>query len=75
MADFAFVESGSIPVYINLDYVIKIELGLDPRESTTVKFRDGRTMSLARSEGERLVQQLNLCCIPRKKEMQPRKSA
>ena len=76
MADFAFVNiSNSSPVYINLDYVVKIERGLDPREATTVKFRDGRTMVLARVEGDRLVEQLNLCCIQRKKDMQPRKTA
>ncbi len=67
MADFAYVEepSDSGPVYINLDYVTRIYTGLDPREPTEVVFRDGSTMIMSRSEGVKLLAQLNLCCRPR----------
>ncbi len=67
MADFAFIEQpiDSGPVYINLDYVTRIYTGLDPREPTEVIFRDGSTMQLTRSQGGKLLAQLNLCCKPR----------
>ncbi len=67
MADFAFIEepSGSGPVIINLDYVTRIYTGLDPKEPTEVTFRDGTNMIMSRSEGTKLIAQLNLCCRPR----------
>jgi hypothetical protein len=76
MADFAAItESGVIPVYINVDYVVRIERGVDPREPTTVRFRDRRSISLSRSEGDKLVAQLNLCCNERKKGIKRRRTA
>ncbi len=70
MADFAYLEqtSDTGPVYINLDYVTRIYTGNDPREPTEVVFRDGSTISMTRSEGGKLLAQLNLCCRPRPAE-------
>ena len=67
MADFAYIAepTDSGPVYINLDYVTRIYTGLDPREPTEVVFRDGSTMLMTRSQGSKLLAQLNLCCRPR----------
>ncbi len=66
MADFAStVYDNVIPTWINLDYVVRIDRGLDPKEPTTVRFINGETISMKRSEGDKLVAQLNLCCNPR----------
>ena len=67
MADFAIIhEQDILPVWINLDYVVRIDRGLDPHEPTSVHLRDGKTIVLSRAEGDKLVAQLNLCCQPRK---------
>ncbi|MGB8644593.1 MAG: hypothetical protein WCF84_05100 [Anaerolineae bacterium] len=73
MADFAYIDkpTDSGPVYINLDYVTRIYTGLDPREPTEVIFVDGSTMSMTRSQGGKLLAQLNLCCTPRPAETLP----
>ncbi len=66
MADFALIhESQVLPVWINLDYVVRIDRGLDPQEPTSVHFRDGKSIIIPRAEGDALVAQLNQCCIPR----------
>ncbi len=74
MADFAFVPEsyGSGPMYVNLDYVVRIYTGLDPREPTEVVMVDGTSFQVTRSEGGKLIAQLNRCCRPRTEE-QPQK--
>lgn len=63
MADFALIhESNALPVWINLDYVIRIERGLDPTEPTLVRLVGNSKLTLSRAEGDRLVAQLNQCC-------------
>ncbi len=71
MADFASTNEDGVPVWINLDYVYKINRGLDPREPTSVYFINGESLSLSRSDGSLLVEQLNLCCIPRPVPVKP----
>jgi hypothetical protein len=69
MADFAIIhEQDVLPVWINLDYVVRINRGLDPHEPTSVHFSDGKSIVLSRPEGDKLVAQLNQCCQPRKKQ-------
>ena len=65
MADFASTNDNGVPVWINLDYVVMINRGLDPQEGTEVFFINGQRLSLSRSDGSELVAQLNLCCKPR----------
>lgn len=63
MADFAIIhEDNVLPVWINLDYVIRIERGLDPQEPTIVRMTGNKTIHLSRAEGDKLVAQLNQCC-------------
>lgn len=65
MADFASITDGSgLTFWINLEFVYRIDVGLDPQEPMTVIFSDGKSMSLPRQEGEKLIAQLNLCCEP-----------
>lgn len=66
MADFAFTNDNGVPVWINLDFVIVINRGLDPHEPTNVYFINGDRLQLSRSDGEKLVAQLNRCCTPRR---------
>jgi hypothetical protein len=69
MADFAIIhEQDVLPVWINLDYVVRINRGLDPHEPTSIHFSDGKTIVVPRAEGDKLVAQLNLCCNPRQKQ-------
>jgi hypothetical protein len=66
MSDFALIhEQNALPVWINLDYVVTINRGLDPQEPTSVHFRDGKSVVISRAEGDKLVAQLNRCCKPR----------
>ncbi len=63
MADFALIhESDVLPVWINLDYVIRIDRGLDPQEPTMVRLVGNERITLSRAEGDKLVGQLNQCC-------------
>jgi hypothetical protein len=69
MADFARIEdSRGVSLWINLDYVTRIEPGLDPREETLVRFAVGRALRLSASQGGRLAGQLNRCCIKRRED-------
>lgn len=62
MADFASVHLASGTVHINLDYVLKIDVGLDPQEPTHVRLTNGEVLKLPHQEGANLVQQLNRFC-------------
>jgi hypothetical protein len=75
MADFAFTyDEGVLPVYINLDYVVRIDRGLDPKEPTIVRFAGGEKITMSRGEGDKLVAQLNLCCKRRTEGTRSRQS-
>lgn len=66
MADFASITDGyGLTFWINLAFIYRIDVGLDPQEPMTVKFTNGESMSLPRPEGEALIAQLNLCCALR----------
>jgi len=45
MADFAFIKDQD--VWINLDYVVRMEPGADDEESTSVIFVDGSTFTIS----------------------------
>ena len=62
MADFAAVQLASGIVHINLDYVLKIEVGMDSKEPTVVRLTNGEVLKLAHAEGTHLISQLNRCC-------------
>ena len=73
MADFAIIhEQDVLPVWINLDYVVRINPGLDPHEPTSIHFRDGTSIVVSRPEGSKLIAQLNQCCHPRQKQSRSR---
>lgn len=71
MADFASTNDNGVPVWINLDYVVMINRGLDPKEPTNVYFINGQRIQLSRTDGGKLVAQLNQCCKPRPAEKTP----
>ena len=54
MADFASVKEQGM--WINLDYVVRIES--DDAGSTSVVFADGTSFSISPADGKRLVRQL-----------------
>ncbi len=59
MADFASIRLSSGAIYINLEYVLKIEVGLSEGESTVLRLTNGEVLKLTHSEGMRLLEQLN----------------
>lgn len=59
MADFASVRLSSGTVYINLDYVLKIEVGLSDGEPTVLRLTNGEVLKVQHSDGMRLLEQLN----------------
>ncbi len=67
MADFAWVKEQG--VWINLDYVVRIES--DGDESTSVVFADGTSFSISSADGKRLVRQLR----PKPKKKKKKKKA
>ena len=67
MADFAFIKDQG--VWINLDYVVRMEPGADDEESTSVTFTDGSTFTISQADGKRLVRGLR----PRKKKKKKKK--
>ena len=67
MADFALVKEKG--VWINLDYVVRIERNVDEAESTAVVFADGTSFTLSRADGKRLVQQM----LPKRKKKKKKK--
>ena len=62
MADFAFIKDQG--VWINLDYVVRMEPGADDDESTSVTFTDGSTYTLSQAGGKKLVKRF----LPEKKK-------
>ena len=69
MADFAFVKDQG--VWINLDYVVRIESDGDDAESTSVVFADGTSFTLSSGDGKRLIRQLRP--KPKKKKKKKKK--
>ena len=67
MADFGFVKEQG--VWINLDYVVRIERNVDEAESTAVVFADGTSFTISRADGKRLVQQI----LPKRKKKKKKK--
>ena len=66
MADFALVKEQG--VWINLDYVVRIESDEDDAESTSVVFADGTSFTISRADGKKLVRQLRPKPKKRKKK-------
>ncbi len=71
MADFALVKEQG--VWINLDYVVRIESDGDDAESTAVVFADGTSFSISHADGKKLVRQLRP--KPKKKKKKKKKDA
>ena len=67
MADFGFVKEQG--VWINLDYVVRIERNVDEARSTAVVFADGTSFTISRADGKRLVQQM----LPKRKKKKKKK--
>jgi hypothetical protein len=58
-------------LWINLDYVVKIEVPEYFKDPRTVIFSDGSQITLKYDESRKLIEQLNQCCIPRKINTNP----
>ena len=59
MADFVSIkDQHEARVWINLDYVVRIDQGQEPEESTSIKFADGSVLAIPRGEGKKLFKQL-----------------
>ncbi len=71
MADFAFVKEQG--VWINLDYVVRIEIDEDDAESTSVVFADGTSFSISPADSKKLLRQLRP--QPKKKKKKKKKEA
>ena len=56
MADFVRIKEQDL--WINLDYVVRIEPGADETESTAVVFADGTSFSISNADGKRLLGRL-----------------
>ena len=67
MADFGFIKDQG--VWINLDYVVRMEPGADNEESTSVIFVDGSTFTISQADGKRLARRFR----PRKKKKKKKK--
>ncbi len=62
MADLAFIKDQG--VWINLDYVVRMEPDADDEESTSVTFADGSTFTVSQADGKKLARRFH----PRKKK-------
>ena len=69
MADFARIKDQD--VWINLDYVIRIEPNVDEAGSATVTFADGSTFSISKADAKRLREQVQ---PPKKKKKKKKKT-
>ncbi len=69
MADLAWVKEQGM--WINLDYVVRIESDGDDAGSTLVVFADGTSFSISPADGKRLVRQLRP--KPKKKKKKKKK--
>ena len=70
MADFTRIKDQD--VWINLDYVIRIEPNVDAAGSATVTFADGSTFSISKADAKRLLEQVQ---PPKKKKKKKKKKA
>ena len=68
MADFAYVKEHG--VWINLDYVVRIESD-DDAETTSVVFADGTSFSISAAAGKKLARQLRPKPKKKKKKKKP----
>ena len=71
MADFALVKEQG--VWINLDYVVRIESDGDDAGSTSVVFADGTSFSISPADSKKLLRQLRP--KPKKKKKKKKKEA
>ncbi len=67
MADFAFIKDQG--VWINLDYVVRMEPDADDEESTSVTFADGSTFTVSQTDGKKLARRFR----PREKKKKKKK--
>lgn len=67
MADFAWVKEQG--VWINLDYVVRIEPNAAEAGSTTVVFADGTSFTISNADGKRLLKRFG----PQKKKKKKKK--
>ena len=67
MADFAFIKDQG--VWINLDYVVRMEPGADDEESTSVTFVDGSIFTISQADSKKLARRFR----PRKKKKKKKK--
>ena len=65
MADFVSVRLSTGTVYINLDYVLKIEVGLSEGEPTVLRLTNGEVLKVVHSDGTGLLEQLNRAKVMR----------
>ena len=69
MADFARIKDRGL--WINLDYVIRIEPNVDEAGSATVTFADGSTFTISEADTKRLLSRFQ----PTKKKKKKKKKA
>lgn len=69
MADFAHIKEQDL--WINLDYVVRIEPGAAEAEATAVVFADGTSFSISNADGKRLLKRFR----PEKKKKKKKKKA
>jgi len=67
MADFAFIKDQG--VWINLDYVVRMEPDADDEESTSVTFADGSIFTISQADGKKLARRFR----PREKKKKKKK--
>lgn len=67
MADFKLIKEQG--VWINLDYVVRIESNEDEAETASVVFADGTSFTLSHADSKRLARQLR----PQKKKKKKKK--
>ena len=67
MADFARIKEQDL--WINLDYVVRIEPNADEAGSTTVVFADGTSFTISNADGKRLLKRFG----PQKKKKKKKK--
>ena len=69
MADFARIKDRGL--WINLDYVIRIEPNADEAGSATVTFADGSTFTISKADTKRLLSRFQ----PKKKKKKKKAAA
>ncbi len=71
MADFAFIKDQG--VWINLDYVVRMEPDADDEESTSVTFADGSTFTVSQADDKRLARRFRPSEKKKKKKKKKKK--